>query len=402
MRATFIILLRPRANMDGKQTVWMRATFDRKSKYFSLGRQCLSDQWNTETSRFRKNYPSSADENDMLRTYEQRAADVIREMERDGKVFSFDVFGEAVFPGSKKKSGEPVKVVAYMLSIRQEMADGGNLGNSTFYRNTAAVIRDFQPRAAMRDITPGWLERFEAWQRKRGIKDGGISVNMRTLRATINRAKKAGVMDKSWAPFSAYSLSHLRGANIKRAIPLDKIREMECLRLDGVGAFAVDLFLFSFYCRGINMADIAALTNQNIKDGRLIYERKKTGKMYNVRINEKAAEIMRQYARKEDARLFPIYSTGIHETDLQKFNRLHKITGKVNLALKSVAEMIGVPVDGFVFYTARHTYATALKKKGVGIAVIAEALGHSDIRTTEDYLKSFGDEVLDAADGLLD
>ena len=53
------------------------------------------------------------------------------------------------------------------------------------------------------------------------------------------------------------------------------------------------------------------------------------------------------------------------------------------------------------FYSARHTYATELKRKGVSSEVIREALGHSALDTTENYLKRFDDSVIDRADDLL-
>ena len=40
-------------------------------------------------------------------------------------------------------------------------------------------------------------------------------------------------------------------------------------------------------------------------------------------------------------------------------------------------------------YTARHSFATVLKRSGANIAYISESLGHNDLKTTESYLASF-------------
>ena len=42
-----------------------------------------------------------------------------------------------------------------------------------------------------------------------------------------------------------------------------------------------------------------------------------------------------------------------------------------------------------IFHSARHSYATVLKRSGVNIAYISESLGHSNITITENYLASF-------------
>jgi site-specific recombinase XerD len=50
-----------------------------------------------------------------------------------------------------------------------------------------------------------------------------------------------------------------------------------------------------------------------------------------------------------------------------------------------------------ITYTARHSFASVLKKSGVNIALISEALGHSDLATTQIYLDSFDNEQVDEA-----
>ena len=88
-------------------------------------------------------------------------------------------------------------------------------------------------------------------------------------------------------------------------------------------------------------------------------------------------------------------------TDKQKHNRRTKLAKQINRALRDIAALIGGYVPGLSFYTARHSYADGLKKAGVSVEVISEALGHADVRTTDNYLKGFGADVVDRADELL-
>lgn len=142
---------------------------------------------------------------------------------------------------------------------------------------------------------------------------------------------------------------------------------------------------------------------------RLTYTRKKTGRLYSMRLNEKAAGILKKHSVESSISsigsfgrtpIFPIYLSGTL-TDKQKHYRRVKVARQVNTALREISEMIGWKVPGLSFYTARHSYADILKKAGVSVEVISEALGHADIRTTDAYLKGFGDSVLDDADRLL-
>ena len=77
---------------------------------------------------------------------------------------------------------------------------------------------------------------------------------------------------------------------------------------------------------------------------------------------------------------------------VQKHKAVVNTTSLVNKHLKQIAKNIKID-KSLTTYTARHSYATVLKRKGVSVEFISEALGHTDIRTTENYLDSFEDET---------
>lgn len=395
MRATFKIILYSRPNKDGLYPVKLRATWLRQTKDYTLHRACLQDQWDQSACRFRKSYPSWNKENDMLRTYEQRAADALRDFEREGVRFTFESFEARVFQ-DRAKSGHVVW--RWMLQCSEALAEGGKYGNSVFYRNVSRVVKAFAPGDILQDVDGEWLQKFEKWMRKnRDVTDGGISINFRTLRAACNKAVKAKVMPKAWQPFEDFTLGHLKKTKSKRAISLEEmwlIRDADCY--NEAERFALDLFMFSFYTRGMNLADISELRPANVRELRIVYERKKTHKAYSIRLQAKAAAILDRY--KGGSYLFPIYADGVHDTAVQKFNRLHKIMKAVNKSLRVLAERVGIQSEEFSFYVSRHSYATAQKKRGTPIEIIRELMGHSDYKTTEHYLSDFEAHVLDNAD----
>ena len=157
-----------------------------------------------------------------------------------------------------------------------------------------------------------------------------------------------------------------------------------------------DVFVFSYFCGGINFTDIAQLTTLNIVEGRLHYVRQKTGKQVKIGIPYEAMAIIKKYESESQGYLFPILDKKIHKTPMQKQNRIHKILAKVNKNLKMLSEQLGVN-GNITTYVARHSFASVLKKSGVNIALISEALGHSDLGTTQIYLDSFDNEQMDEA-----
>jgi integrase/recombinase XerD len=391
------LVLHARPLKDGRFSLAMRVTYRRKSKFFFLNRQCFRSDWNEKAGRFEKSFPDHKLENDILRTYEQRAADAIRGIERDGIPFSFERVRSAVF--ASDQAGGATLVVEFLHTIRDDLRSRGKFGNSNFYHSTSNAVEQFRKSATLSDMDAAWIAKFERWiDTNRETTDGGKSIYLRTLRAMCNRAISDKLCPRSWYPFDGYSIAHLKARKAKKSAGLAFIRALETFEpADDRERFACDMFLFSFYCRGMNLADIADLTGANLQGGRLMYVRKKTGRSYSVPVNDRVSALIDRYAG--GVRLFPVYLDQV--TDRQKHYRRNKVSTQINRALRVIAERLGFDIPDLSFYTARHTYADSLKKAGVSVSVISEALGHSDVRVTDAYLKGFGDSVLDEADRLL-
>jgi len=223
MAATFKIVLHSQPNNDGSFTVSLRVTFQRKNRYFSLGRRCKKSQWEESASRFTRTYPDYREENDVLRTYEQRAADALRSFERDDLPFSWERFQLSVFPDARVTHTKDV--VGYLREVAAEMERIGKHGNGMFYKNTATVVHAYKPKATLSDLDADWLHRWETWMRtKRDLNNGGMSILFRTLRAACNRAiKKDKVMPRSWYPFASITLRFTRLPAVEGLIETSEI-----------------------------------------------------------------------------------------------------------------------------------------------------------------------------------
>lgn len=224
---------------------------------------------------------------------------------------------------------------------------------------------------------------------------------MRTLRAMFNRAIKAKIVSREKNPFNEYKISKFNTRTPKRALSkadMMKIIDADCSQGKEIEQFAHDIFVFSYLCGGISFVDIANLTPANIADGRLIYHRQKTHGAINVPLSEKAKAIIAKYDShcEQAGYLFPILDERVHITPLQKKNRVHKMCSRVNVALRDVAKRLKIKAT-VTTYVARHSFATVLKKSGVNIGIISEALGHHSLKTTQIYLDSFENSQIDAA-----
>ena len=277
-------------------------------------------------------------------------------------------------------------------------------GNRLIYKssyNSINVFTNGNLEIPFSAIDVAWLNKYEKWLRSKGNKETTMSLMFRTLRSAYNKAIESKCARKSDYPFNDYRISKFDVSTEKRAIAKADVlkfsTDVHSIGKQQYVQLSKDIFIFSYLCGGINFTDIANLTKDNIIEGkRLHYIRQKTGKLIKLGLSEEALKIIKRYAVESKGYLFPILNAQLHKTPLQKQKRIHKMLGKVNKNLKLLAAQLGVEAN-LTTYVARHSFASVLKKSGVNIALISEALGHSDLTTTQIYLDSFDNEQIDNA-----
>lgn len=275
-------------------------------------------------------------------------------------------------------------------------------GNRLVYLNSYNSLKRFtngKLEIPFNSINVAWLEKYEKWLRSNGNKETTISLMFRTLRSTYNKAIKERCAHLSDYPFQEYKISKFDTSTQKRAIAkTDMLKFTETSQPIGQKKYvelSKDIFIFSYLCGGINFTDIANLTQENIVNGRLHYIRQKTGKLIKIGIPQEAMQIIKKYTDESNGYLFPILKVKSIK-QLYRSRICHKIRGKVNDILRTLGKRLGIEAN-ITTYVARHSFASVLKKSGVNIALISEALGHSDLATTQIYLDSFDNEQVDEA-----
>lgn len=303
-----------------------------------------------------------------------------------------------------------ITVEVFYQALIRELREKGRVGNSYAYLNSYNSLKAFNKGNKLNftfsHINQNYLLKYEDWLRQRKIKETTLSYLFRTLRAAFNRAIEANAVSKSKNPFTAFKISKFSTKTQKRALSKDdilKIVNYDKSSCSPIRELAIDIFTFSYLCGGISFVDITNLESTNIVEGRLMYHRQKTNSAINLRLCDMAINIMGKYNLGVDKRiyLFPILNKKRHKTPMQRSNRVHKICYQINKELKASALGLGIETN-VTTYVARHSFATILKKSGVNIGIISEALGHQDIKTTEIYLSRFDNSQVDSAmDNLL-
>ena len=384
---------------NGESPIMVRVAKDGKRSMKSLGVSVNPIYWDFSKNTPKKNCPNRA----MLMQLITQTL-----IEYQAKVIEVKAKGESATISSimeEKENGlDHVTVEDFLTSHIQQLRDNGKVGNSYAYLNLRTTLQNFYGKKLtflFNAIDISFCNKFEMWMRKNQFEDTTMHYYFRTLRATYNKAVEAKCAAREESPFIEYKLSRFNTKTKKRALSKENVKrilEMDCSSMSEKVRLAHDVFSFSYYCGGISLVDVANLTPYNIIDGRLIYERQKTHGSINLVMLDEAKVIIEKYStyQKHAGYLFPILDNRVHITPMQKFNRVRKLCHQINKELHKIADELEIKED-VTTYVARHSFATVLKKSGVNIGIISQALGHQDIKTTQIYLSKFDDEQVDSA-----
>lgn len=232
---------------------------------------------------------------------------------------------------------------------------------------------------------------YENSMKASGLSSNTTSFYMRILRAVYNRAVKQGITKQKY-PFQ-YVYTGVAKTR-KRAVDISIVRRLAEMDLDRnpSAALARDMFLFSFYTRGMSFVDMAYLRKSDLSRGILTYRRRKTGQNLFIRWEKCMDEIVSSYDNPSSFYLLPIITSSDTDERQQYINMSHKI----NNSLKSLGKKLGLPAP-LTMYVARHTWANAARKKKIPISVISEGMGHTSEMTTRIYLSSLDADIIDRA-----
>ena len=256
----------------------------------------------------------------------------------------------------------------------------------------------------LKQITYQFLLDFEAHLLGTGVKVNSIGGYMRHLRAIINQAISEDMLNQEDYPFKKFRIKKEKTA--KRAISKDAILQIINCEVGDDPALqkSQDLFTFMFHTRGMNFVDLAHLRIQDVSEGRIIYRRQKTGKMYNIKLTDVAIEIIAFYSKHRNFHptdyVFPVIPSDVLGNKEKEWKRIVEARKQFNINLKRLAKLCGLHVN-LTSYVIRHSWASIAKFSGIAPAVIGESLGHSDLKTTETYLAQFEHDILDKANDII-
>jgi site-specific recombinase XerD len=377
---------------DGHFPLKLRVTFNRITRLYGISKELTEEQ-------YLKLYSSKLRDEKLkdVRFYcdviKQKAEEVSEEIE----TFTFEKFKEAFFVNHNEEAQAKdvyKNIEIYINQLKEE----GRASTASSYQCTLNSLKKFKKKLTFDEITGKFLNDYEKWMINSGKSSTTVGIYLRSLRTIFNQAIDKGIINKDIYPFKKKIFQIAAGRNIKKALTLQEVEMIfKYETITGTAEDkAKDFWIFSYLCNGLNVKDIARLKFKDIQKETIILVRAKTErtsksnqKQIVIPITERSKEIIEKWKNEiqtPDIYVFPILEPKI--TPLRERELIQNFTKLINKYMKRIGVSLGFDKN-LTTYVARHSFSTVLKRSGVSIEYISEALGHQNLKTTESYLDSF-------------
>lgn len=445
--ATIKAVLRPKKNKQGEQPIYLRISHKGKTKYHSLGFSIKKKFWDKDKGKVKPNdYLDYDSINKVIRDEEKTARD---------KVYSLRANGDAVTPAKIKSSVKGLvdnDFIQYADKFVKRKYQS-NIRTGKRYQSIVTKLREYSGGSfQFSELTVTWINEYSDWLAKeKKNKYGTIHSNLRGIRAILNEAIREDLYPYEKNPFLKIKMKRPKPQKTK--LNTDEINEL--IKLDSFTSplqrITRDAFLFSFYTCGMRFSDLCMLTWDNIEGKDLKYFVSKTNEYLSIELIDEAWEILdfynpdsdqsiyslkfieslnavnedeninkfiknddssNEFTEKEKIKslrskkfntneipvnksvIFPLLKDKeLDLSDRKRISRIDSANAKVNSALKIVAEKAKIKKH-VSFHIARHSYANIAYNSGMSSSVIQNTLNHKSSKTTEAYLNSLENEVV--------
>lgn len=288
----------------------------------------------------------------------------------------------------------------FLVFAREVIRQQAKLGKVCTAERYTTVVNSFGRFLGERDVLLGemdsdLMEGYENYLKSAGVCPNTSSYYMRGLRAIYNRAVEKGLTAQR-SPFKHVYTGVDK--TVKRAVTIETIRLIRDMELESrpMEDFARDMFMFSFYMRGMSFVDMAFLKKDDLRNGILSYRRRKTGQQLFIRWEVPMQAIIDKYDTSGTVYLLPIIRDGEADLLRQYRNSIHLVNAK----LWEMGKALGLDAP-LTSYVARHSWASIAKSKEIPLSIISEAMGHDSEKTTRIYLDSLDTLVVDRANSII-
>ncbi|HLR76448.1 MAG TPA: site-specific integrase [Balneolaceae bacterium] len=402
MPATYHFYMRKdRKNKQGLCPVYLRITHDRKKKYLNTGIKIPPGDWHEDNEKVRRSHSTYKKLNQDLEILKEKAQQAHRELDRANKASA-----EAIRARLQGASRDNFFTLSdeYIKRLRYEKKYHSQKQCKVSFKKLKQFHGSDDLPLSMVDVS--FLDKFQSYlMNEHQNKPSTIRKNFGAIRAVLDQATDDHLISGNPLDSARFKLIKNNKPAYKAKLNIEQIKALENVKCKkGSNRWhARNAFVLAFYFCGMRFGDVATLKWKNVRDGRLRYQMSKTGTPVNIKIPEGAKAILNYYDskdRKEDDFILPFLNKLSKHQQKDEMIVKRKVSSAnviVNDRLKKVAKQARIN-ETLSMHVARHSFAQyGVDIKEIPTYKMMQLLGHQNIKTTQNYLKTISVKTVDAA-----
>lgn len=263
------------------------------------------------------------------------------------------------------------------------------------YERVARTVERYDSGCTFDKMDKKWVMAFVEHEREKGRKANGIATDLHVMKYVFHKAMDEEITDRY--PFRGVVVK--KQQTKKRCLTLEQLRALRDFPLSGAKAMYRDCFMLGFYLIGINISDLLYLPKDALKNGRITYRRNKTDKLYDIKVEPEAMEIIKRHKSRKKELLLSFLDEANTPSVNYFANKLTRNMRNVGPKDRTGNKVVKHPIENQITsYWSRHTWATLASEIDIPMEIIGRSLGHSmwDSAVTSVYI-SFDHKKVDAA-----
>lgn len=379
---------------DKPLTLKLAIVHNRTNSLLSLNIKLSSNQWDNKRQLV-KNHAEAKMLNLLLSNIKQRADAYIFELDCQDRLSALTATQlKDIIECKLSPDKAALKEQANLFAARfKRFAETKKLSTQNLYMVTYRRLEAFCGKSftslRFEDISKTFLSNFDKFLSKTSPSQNARNIHLRNIRAVFNDAIDDEVT--AFYPFRRYKIKPVSTA--KRNLKVEDLRLLFDFPCEQHAKHYLDMFKLMFMLIGINAADLAQL--KTIVNGRIEYNRAKTNRLYSIKVEPEALEIIERH--KGSKWLVDISDRYFNHIDyLRRMNKALKKIGEVKRSGLGGKKSYKPLFPDISSYWARHSWATIAASLDIPRDTIAHALGHGNNTITDIYIDYDLDKV-DAA-----
>lgn len=377
-------------NSQGQGDLKIALAHQKETSYISLDVRLNVDQWDKGTCQV-INHPEKERINLYLTNKKLIADRVLFRLKDDGTLSAMNVKElklevEKALNPEKAERLEKAKLDKTRFAYRY-LSFAGSKKESTkeiymhSYKRMVAFVGSEEKlgKLAFEDITKEWLTSFDVFLSKTSPSKNTRNIHLRNIRAVFNEAIDDEITN--FYPFRRFKIRSV--ATPKRNLKVDELRTFFDCKCDVREQKYLDFFKLMFMLIGINVIDLCNL--KEIRDGRAEFYRSKTNRLYSIKVEPEAMEIIERY-RGKDYLIDILDRWKKHKDFMLKMNKALKQMGPYERVGRGGKKIRHPLFPEITSYWARHSWATIAASLDIPKDTIAHALGHGGNTVTDIYI----------------